>query len=177
MGFVTIGIFSLNLQGIEGSILIMLSHGFVSSALFLCVGVLYDRHHTRMIKYYSGIAQVMPIYTLFFLFFSIANLGFPGMSSFSGEFLTLVGAFSSNTLVTFIACLGMILSAAYSLWLCNRILFGQLKVHYISNYSDVTKREVAVLSPLVICTLWMGIYPEVFLDVMHVSVSNILEII
>src|SRR6056300_761666 len=177
MGFVTIGIFSLNLQGIEGSILIMLSHGFVSSALFLCIGVLYDRHHTRMIKYYTGIAQVMPLYTLFFLFFSIANLGFPGMSSFSGEFLTLVGAFSSNTLVTFIACLGMILSAAYSLWLCNRILFGQLKVHYISNYLDMNKREVAVLSPLVICTLWMGIYPEIFLDVMHVSVSNILEII
>ena len=177
MGFVTIGIFSLNLQGIEGSILIMLSHGFVSSALFLCIGVLYDRHHTRMIKYYTGIAQVMPLYTLFFLFFSIANLGFPGMSSFSGEFLTLVGAFSSNTLVTFIACLGMILSAAYSLWLCNRVLFGQLKVHYISNYLDMNKREVAVLSPLVMCTLWMGIYPEIFLDVMHASVSNILEII
>jgi len=119
----------------------------------------------------------MPLYTLFFLFFSIANLGFPGMSSFSGEFLTLVGAFSSNTLVTFIACLGMILSAAYSLWLCNRILFGQLKIHYISNYLDMNKREVAVLFPLVICTLWMGIYPEIFLDVMHVSVSNILEII
>jgi len=176
MGFVTIGIFSLNLQGIEGSILIMLSHGFVSSALFLCVGILYDRHHTRMIKYYTGIAQVMPIYTLFFLFFSVANLGFPGMSSFSGEFLTLVGSFSSNTLVTFIACLGMILSAAYSLWLCNRILFGQLKVDYISNYQDVTKREVLVLLPLVICILWMGVYPEVFLDAMHVSVSSILEI-
>ena len=100
MGFVTIGIFSLNLQGLEGSILIMLSHGFVSSALFLCIGVLYDRHHTRMIKYYTGIGQIMPIYALFFVFFSVANLGFPGMSSFSGEFLTLVGAFSSNTLVT-----------------------------------------------------------------------------
>ena len=177
MGFVTIGIFSLNLQGLEGSILIMLSHGFVSSALFLCIGVLYDRHHTRMIKYYTGIGQIMPIYALFFVFFSVANLGFPGMSSFSGEFLTLVGAFSSNTLVTVIACLGMVLSAAYSLWLCNRILFGQLKVNYISNYSDINKREIAVLSPLLLCTLWMGCYPEVFLDVMHVSTSNILEIV
>jgi len=119
----------------------------------------------------------MPIYALFFLFFSVANLSFPGMSSFSGEFLTLVGSFASNTLVTFIACFGMILSAAYSLWLCNRILFGQLKVHYISNYQDVTKREVLVLLPLVICTLWMGVYPEIFLDAMHVSVSSILEII
>jgi len=177
MGFVTIGIFSSNLQGVEGSVLIMLSHGFVSSALFLCIGVLYDRHHTRTVKYYTGMAQVMPLYTIFFLFFSIANLGFPGMSSFSGEFLTLVGAFSSNTLVTLVACLGMILSAAYSLWLSNRVLFGQLKIHYVSNYLDVTKREVAVLSPLVVCTLWMGVYPEIFLDLMHVSVSNILETI
>ena len=175
MGFVTIGIFSLNLQGIEGSLLIMLSHGFVSSALFLCIGVLYDRHHTRMIKYYTGVCQMMPVYSILFLFFSIANLGFPGMSSFSGEFLTLVGAFSSNTLVSLIASLGMVLSAAYSLWLCNRILFGQLRVVYVSNYFDINKREFAVLSPLVVCTLWMGCYPEVFLDVMHVSVSNILE--
>lgn len=106
MGFVTIGIFSLNLQGIEGSILIMLSHGFISSGLFLCVGVLYDRHHTRVVKYFTGIAQVMPLFTIVFLFFSIANLGFPGMSSFSGEFLTLIGAFNSNTLSALLLHLG-----------------------------------------------------------------------
>jgi len=177
MGFVTIGIFSLNLQGIEGSILIMLSHGFVSSGLFLCVGVLYDRHHTRVVKYFTGIGQVMPLFTIFFLFFSIANLGFPGMSSFSGEFLTLVGAFNSNTLVAFIASFGMILSAAYSLWLSNRVLFGQLKTLHISNYFDINKREVALVCPLAFCTLWVGLYPELFLDTMHISVSSILEII
>ena len=177
MGFVTIGIFSLNLQGIEGSILIMLSHGFISSGLFLCVGVLYDRHHTRVVKYFTGIAQVMPLFTIFFLFFSIANLGFPGMSSFSGEFLTLIGAFNSNTLSAFIASFGMILSAAYSLWLSNRVLFGQLKTRHISNYFDINKREVALVCPLVFCTLWVGLYPELILDTMHISVSSILEII
>jgi len=177
MGFVTIGIFSLNLQGIEGSILIMLSHGFVSSGLFLCVGVLYDRHHTRIVKYFTGIGQVMPLFTIFFLFFSIANLGFPGMSSFSGEFLTLVGAFNSNTLAAFIASFGMILSAAYSLWLSNRVLFGQLKTRHISNYFDINKREVALVCPLVLCTLWVSLYPELILDTMHISVSSILEII
>jgi len=175
MGFVTIGIFSGNMYGIEGSLLIMLSHGFISSGLFLCIGVLYDRHHTRLIKYYTGLAQIMPIYAFFFVFFSIANLGFPSTSSFSGEFLTLVGAFESNTVVTLFASFGMILSAAYSLWLCNRILFGQLSIKYISQYSDVTKREIAFLFPLVICTMWMGVYPEIFLDTMHVSVANILE--
>lgn len=175
MGFVTIGIFSYNIYGIEGSLLIMLSHGFISSGLFLCIGILYDRHHTRLIKYYGGLAQVMPIYTFFFLFFSVANLGFPSTSSFSGEFLTLIGAFESNTTITLLASIGMILSAAYSLWLCNRVLFGQLNVDFISSYTDVTKREVSVLFPLIVCTMWMGIYSEIFLDVMHVSVTSILE--
>jgi proton-translocating NADH-quinone oxidoreductase chain M len=175
MGFVTIGIFSGNIFGIEGSLIIMLSHGFISSGLFLCIGVLYDRHKTRLIKYYVGIAQVMPVYSFFFLFFSIANLGFPSTSSFSGEFLTLVGAFQNNTIITFLASLGMILSAAYSLWLCNRILFGQLHVKHIIQYFDLSKREISILCPLVFCTLWLGTYPEIFLDTMHVSVVNILE--
>nr|QIC54978.1 NADH dehydrogenase subunit 4 [Cryptophyta sp. CCMP2293] len=175
MGFVTIGIFSGNIFGIEGSLIIMLSHGFISSGLFLCVGVLYDRHHTRLIKYYVGIVQVMPVYGCFFIFFSVANLGFPSTSSFCGEFLTLVGAFESNTVITTLASLGMILSAAYSLWLCNRVLFGQLHVKHIIQYSDLNKREICLLFPLVFCTLWLGIYPEIFLDTMHVSVANILE--
>jgi proton-translocating NADH-quinone oxidoreductase chain M len=175
MGFVTIGIFSCNICGVEGSLLIMLSHGFISSGLFLCIGVLYDRHHTRLIKYYAGVARVMPMYAFFFLFFSVANLGFPSTSSFSGEFLTLIGAFESNTSIAFLASLGMILSAAYSLWLCNRVLFGQLSTIYIIQYSDVTKREVAFFCPLVFCTMWMGVYPETFLDVMHLSVANVLE--
>jgi proton-translocating NADH-quinone oxidoreductase chain M len=175
MGFVTIGIFSGNVNGIEGSLLIMLSHGFISSASFLCVGVLYDRHHTRLIKYYVGLAQAMPVYACFFLYFSIANLGFPSTSSFSGEFLTLIGAFETNNITAFLASLGMILSAAYSLWLCNRVLFGQLITKHIIQYSDVNKREIALLLPLAFCTLWMGVYPEIFIDTMHVSISNILE--
>lgn len=174
MGFVTIGLFSLNIQGLEGSIIIMLSHGFVSSGLFLCIGVLYERHHTRLVKYYTGIAQVIPLFSIFFLFFSMANLGFPGTSSFVGEFLTLVGVFESNTLVTFLAATGMILGAAYSLWLCNRILFGKLSTEYISQYTEINRREFAVLFPLVLCTIWMGVYPEIFLDTLHMSVTNIL---
>ena len=175
MAFVTIGIFTYNVYGIEGSLLIMLSHGFISSALFLCVGVLYDRHHTRLIKYYSGLTQIMPIYSVFFVFFSMANLGFPGTSSFSGEFLTLIGSFQSNTLTTVLASTGMILGAVYSLWLCNRVVFGPLKTTYINFYTDMNRREFAVLIPLVLCTIWMGVYPEVFLDPMHVSVSNLLQ--
>jgi len=175
MAFVTIGIFTFNLYGVQGSLLIMLSHGFISSALFLCVGVLYDRHHTRLIKYYSGLTQVMPLYSFFFVFFSMANLGFPGTSSFAGEFLTLVGSFHSNTVVTFLASTGMILGACYSLWLCNRVLFGPLTVNYITQYTDINSRELAVLTPLLFCTLWMGIYPEIFLEPMHLSVSNLLQ--
>ena len=175
MAFVTIGIFTFNIWGVEGSMLIMLSHGFVSSALFLCIGVLYDRHHTRLIKYYSGLAQVMPVYSFLFLFFSIANLGFPGSSSFAGEFLTLIGSFQSNTTVTLLASTGMITGAGYSLWLCNRILFGSVSSDYITEFKDVNRREFAVLLPLLICTLWMGVYPELFLEPMHLSISNLLQ--
>ena len=175
MAFVTIGIFTFNLYGIEGSLLIMLSHGFISSALFLCIGVLYDRHHTRLIKYYSGLTQVMPIYSFFFVFFSMANLGFPGTSSFAGEFLTLIGSYQSNTFVTFFASTGMILGAGYSLWLCNRVLFGPLVVNYIIQYTDITRRELAVLTPLLLCTVWMGVYPEIFLDPMHLTIANLLQ--
>jgi len=174
MGFVTIGLFALNIQGLEGSIVIMLSHGFVSSALFLCIGVLYERHHTRLIKYYTGVAQVIPLFSIFFFFFSMANLGFPGTSSFVGEFLTLVGVFESNTSVTFLAATGMVLGAAYSLWLCNRILFGKLTTEYISQYTEINRREFAVLIPLVFCTLFFGVYPELILDSLHMSVTNIL---
>jgi NADH:ubiquinone oxidoreductase subunit 4 (subunit M) len=175
MAFVTIGIFTFNLYGIEGSLIIMLSHGFISSALFLCIGVLYDRHHSRLIKYYSGLTQVMPLYSFFFVFFSMANLGFPGTSSFAGEFLTLIGSFQSNTIVTFLASFGMVFGAAYSLWLCNRILFGPLFINYIYHYTDVNRRECAVLLPLLICTIWMGVYPETFLEPMHLSVANLLQ--
>lgn len=174
MNFVTLGIFSGNIQGIEGSILLMLSHGIVSSALFLCVGVLYDRHKTRMLKYYSGLVQMMPIFGVIFLLFTMANISLPGTSSFIGEFLVLVGAFQSNTSVAFLATTGIILGAAYSLWLYNRVAFGNLKVEHISEFSDVTRREFAVFVPFVFLALFMGIYPEIFLDPMHVSVAHLL---
>lgn len=174
MNFVTLGLFSGNLQGIEGSILLMLSHGVVSSALFLCVGVLYDRHKTRMLKYYSGVAQMMPIFGTIFLLFTMANISLPGTSSFVGEFLVLVGAFQSNTTAAFLATTGIILGAGYSLWLYNRVAFGNLKVEYIHEFSDVTRREFAVFVPFLFLALFMGIYPEVFLDPMHVSVMNLI---
>nr|ASP44540.1 NADH dehydrogenase subunit 4 [Agarophyton chilense]UAD89535.1 NADH dehydrogenase subunit 4 [Agarophyton chilense] len=175
MGFVTIGIFSLNLQGIEGSILLMLSHGLVSSALFLCVGILYDRYKTRILKYYGGLMQVMPIFGIFFLFFSFANLGFPGTSSFIGELLVLIGAFQINRILTFFASLGMVLGAAYSIWLFNRISFGNLKLQYFRSFQDVSRREFWILVPLMFIILWIGIYPISFLDELHFSVISLIE--
>jgi proton-translocating NADH-quinone oxidoreductase chain M len=175
MGFVTMGLFTLNIQGIEGSLIIMLSHGFVSSGLFLCIGILYEKHHTRLIKYYTGISQIIPIFSIYFLFFSIANLGFPGTGNFVGEFLTLVGLFESNTLATFFSATGMILSAAYSLWLANRIIFGKLNIEYILQFKEINKREFSILFPLLVGTIWMGLFPETFLDTLHISVTGILS--
>nr|QKQ14732.1 NADH dehydrogenase subunit 4 [Zygnema circumcarinatum] len=174
MNFVTIGMFSLNMQGIEGSILLMLSHGLVSSALFLCVGALYDRHKTRLVKYYGGLVSTMPIFSILFLFFTLANMSLPGTSSFIGEFLILVGAFQRNSLIATLAALGMILGAAYSLWLYNRVVFGAWKPKFLNKFSDLNRREVFMFIPFVLGVLWMGIYPEVFLDCMHTSVCNIL---
>ena len=175
MNFVTIGMFSLNMQGIEGSILLMLSHGLVSSALFLCVGALYDRHKTRLVRYYGGIVNTMPIFSVIFLFFTLANMSLPGTSSFIGEFLILVGAFQRNTLIATIAALGMVLGAAYSLWLYNRVVFGNLKPAYLNKFSDLNRREVFIFIPFVLGVLWMGIYPEIFLESMHTSVSNLIQ--
>jgi proton-translocating NADH-quinone oxidoreductase chain M len=175
MGFVTIGIFTLNVQGIEGSIILMLSHGLVASALFLCVGVLYDRHHTRIIKYYSGLVQTMPFFTAFFLFFTFANIGFPGTSSFVGEILVLLGAFQTSTTLTFISAISMILGAAYSIWLLNRVCFGILKINYFSSFQDVSRREFSILFIFMLLIIWMGIYPEAFLDEIHASVFSLLE--
>ena len=174
MNFVTLGLFSLNTQGIEGSILLMLSHGLVSPALFLCVGVLYDRHKTRLLRYYSGCARTMTIFAVLFVFFTMANISLPGTSSFIGEFLVFIGAYQSNTFITFLAATGMVLGAAYGLWLCNRLLYGVVKPHFISTYSDVSRREFFMLLPFVLGILWMGVYPEPFLETIHCSVSNLL---
>ncbi|GAY67616.1 hypothetical protein CUMW_257980 [Citrus unshiu] len=141
MNLVTIGMFSLNIQGIGGSILLMLSHGLVSSALFLCVGVLYDRHKTRLVRYYGGLVSTMPNFPTIFFFFTLANMSLPGTSSFIGEFLILVGAFQRNSLVATLAALGMILGAAYSLWLYNRVVSGNLKPDFLHKFSDLNGRE------------------------------------
>jgi NADH-ubiquinone oxidoreductase chain 4 len=175
MNFVTIGMFSLNIQGIEGSILLMLSHGLVSSALFVCVGVLYDRHKTRLVKYYGGLVSTMPMFSTIFLFLTLANMSLPGTSSFIGEFLILVGAFQRNSLVATLAALGMILGAAYSLWLYNRVIFGNFKPKFLQKFSDLNRREVLIFFPFIVGVIWMGVYPEVFLECMHTSVSNLVQ--
>nr|QIA61011.1 NADH dehydrogenase subunit 4 [Lepidozia sandvicensis] len=175
MNFVTIGMFSLNIQGIEGSILLMLSHGLVSSAPFLCAGALYDRHKTRIVKYYGGLVSTMPIFSTIFLFFTLANMSLPGTSSFIGEFLILVGAFQRNSLVAALAALGMILGAAYSLWLYNRVVFGNFKPNFLLKFSDLNRREVLIFLPFIAGVIWMGVYPEVFPECMHTSVSNLVQ--
>lgn len=175
MGFVTIGIFTFNLSGIAGSLLVMLSHGFVSSSLFLCIGVVYDRFHTRLIKYYSGLVQVMPLFSFFFVFSSISNLAFPCLSSFVGEFLTLIGTFLNSTITAFLASTSMVFGAAYCLWLCNRILFGPLTTKYVLYYADVSRRECALFLPLIFCIVWMGTYPEIFLECIHFSIISLLQ--
>ncbi|WP_341702518.1 NADH-quinone oxidoreductase subunit M [Ferrovibrio sp.] len=175
MGFVTMGIFALNTQGIEGAIFQMLSHGIVSGALFLCVGVVYDRLHTREIARYGGLASNMPKYALVFMLFTMANVGLPGTGGFVGELLTLVGAFQANTWVALIATTGVILSAAYALWLYRRVVFGELNKDDVKAMLDMNPREIATFAPLVILALWMGIYPAPFLDVLAVSVQNLLD--
>ena len=175
MGFVTIGMFTLNIQGIEGSMLLMLSHGVVSSALFLCVGVIYDRHKTRIIKYYSGLTVKMPLFSMIFLFFILANMGFPGTSSFVSEFMVLTGSFKSNVFVTTLATTGVIWGAAYSIWLYNRVMFGNIRTSHISAFQDLERREFMVFAPCVFLTLLMGLYPEIFLNAMHVSITHLIE--
>ncbi|KAC9268293.1 hypothetical protein E3N88_46059 [Mikania micrantha] len=171
MNLVTIGMFSLNIQGIGGSILLMLSHGLVSSALFLCVGVLYDRHKTRLVRYYGGLVSAMPNFSTIFFFFTLANMSLPGTSSFIGEFLILVGAFQRNSLVATLAALGMILGAAYSLWLYNRVVSGNLKPDFLHKFSDLNGREVFIFIPFLVGVVWMGVYPKVFPDCMHTSLE------
>jgi len=175
MGFVTLGLFSLNTQGIEGAILLMLSHGFVASALFLCIGILYDRTHTRLIRYYGGLVQTMPLFSFFFFVFTLGNLSLPGTSSFVGEFLILLGVFQTNTFIATLAATGMILGGAYSIWLYNRVVFGNLKPIYLNQFADLNRREFFILLPFVVCIFWMGVYPSIFLESFHLSVVNILQ--
>jgi len=175
MNLVLIGMFSFNNIGLEGAILQSLSHGFVASALFVIIGVVYDRYHTRTVKYYGGLVHVMPIYIFIFLIFTMANIGLPGTGSFIGEFLILTGSYKVNTIITFIGATGMILGGCYSLWLFNRIAYGNLKTQYIKNFMDLNRRETFIFIPLLFGTLVMGIYPEIFLDPIHMSVNTLIE--
>lgn len=176
MNLVMVGLFSFNTIGLEGAILQSLSHGFVASALFLIIGIVYERHHTRMVKYYGGLVHTMPLYTFIFLFFTMSNIGLPGTGSFVGEFLILAGSFKANTSATFVSATGMIIGGCYSLWLFNRISYGNLKVQYLKDYIDISKREVFIFSPLIFGTLTIGLYPEIFLNSMHMSVNMLVEI-
>jgi NADH-quinone oxidoreductase subunit M len=161
MGVVTIGIFSSIHQSILGAIFLMISHGIVSGALFLCIGILYERHHTRIIKYYSGLLVTMPIFSTFFTVFIMANIGLPGTSSFIGEFLIIAGCLLTNSLAALFCASGMVLGGCYSLWLLNRILFGNIKKYSINEYQDLTRIEFYYLFPYIFLTIFLGLYPEV----------------
>jgi NADH-quinone oxidoreductase subunit M len=174
MGFVTIGIYVMNMQGVQGSVFQMLSHGIVSAALFLCVGVVYDRMHTREIDAYGGLVSRMPRYAFIFMFFTLASVGLPGLSGFVGEFLVLIGAFKANTWVAFLAATGLILGAAYALWLYRKIMFGKLEKSSLKAILDMNGREIAVFLPLLLITLWMGIYPNSFLDPMAPAIDKLI---
>jgi NADH-quinone oxidoreductase subunit M len=173
MGYVTMGIFTFTHQGVDGAIFQMLSHGIVSAALFLCVGVVYDRMHTRLIDAYGGLVERMPMYAFCFMVFTLANVGLPGTSGFIGEFLTLLGAFKTNTWLAFLATTGVILSAAYALWLYRRMIFGVLDKPSLRAILDLGPREVAVMAPLVLLTILFGFYPAPLLDVTAVSVKKL----
>ena len=175
MGFVTMGLFSMNEQGVQGAIFQMISHGIVSGALFLCVGVVYDRMHTREIAAYGGLVNRMPWYALALMVFTMANVGLPGTSGFVGEFLTLVGAFSANTWVAFFATLGVILSAAYALWLYRRVVYGALEKPSLAGIADLTGREFIILTPLVLLTIYFGVYPKPILNMSEAAVTHLIQ--
>jgi NADH-quinone oxidoreductase subunit M len=175
MGFVTMGIFSANQQGVDGAIFQMISHGFISGALFLCVGVVYDRMHTREIRAYGGLVVRMPVYATIFMLFTMGNVGLPGTSGFVGEFLTLSGTFQVNTWAAFLACTGVILSAGYALWLYKRVVFGELVRVELKGITDVNRRELACFAPLIVFTLLLGVYPSLATDVFSPAVAAMLD--
>ena len=177
MGFVTMGLFTLTVQGIQGAIFLMISHGLVSGALFLCVGVVYDRLHTREIAAYGGLVERMPKYAVIMLFFTMANIGLPGTSGFVGEFLTMLAAFQVNTWVALFATFGTILSAAYALYLYRRVVFGKLEKASLRSILDLSAREVAILAPLVLLTLYYGVHPQPILDASQATVDGLMKTI
>lgn len=175
MGFVTMGMFTLTQEGVQGAVFQMISHGLVSGALFLCVGVVYDRMHTREIAAYGGLVNRMPVYAAVFMIFTLANVGLPGTSGFVGEFLTLLAAFKVNTWVAFLATTGVILSAGYALWLYRKVIFGQLEKPELKDILDLNSREIAVFVPLVVLTVLFGVWPSPVLDTSAASVAAMVE--
>jgi NADH-quinone oxidoreductase subunit M len=176
MGLVSLGTFTFSHEGIDGAIFQMLSHGVVSGALFLCVGVIYDRMHTRLISAYGGLVNRMPAYAVCFLVFTLANVGLPGTSGFVGEFLTLLAAFRYNTWLAIVGTTGVILSAAYALWLYRRIVYGALEKTSLQSIADLNARELAFLAPLVVITIALGVYPKPIFDVTRASVAHLVEL-
>jgi NADH-quinone oxidoreductase subunit M len=174
MGFVTIGIFTATQQGIDGALFQMLSHGIISAALFLCVGVIYDREHSREISHYGGLVERMPRYAFVFMVFMLGAVGLPGTGGFVGEFLILVGAFQDNTWVALLASTGVILGAAYMLFLYRRVIFGKLEKEHLRQILDLEPREMLIFAPLIVLVIWMGIWPDPFLSVFDATVSNLL---
>jgi NADH-quinone oxidoreductase subunit M len=175
MGFVTMGIFAVTAQGVSGGIFQMISHGIVSAALFLCVGIIYDRMHTREIAAYGGLVNRMPLYAFVFMIFSLANIGLPGTSGFVGEFLTIIGTFRVNTWVASLAAIGTILSAAYMLWLYRKVIFGKLEKPSLFNIKDMGWREIVIMTPLIVLTIILGIYPKPVLDISSASVTQLID--
>jgi len=175
MGFVTLGFFIFNAYGIEGALVQMISHGFISAAMFLCVGVLYDRMHSRMIADYGGVANRMPIFAAFFVLFAMANSGLPGTSGFVGEFMVIMGAVKANFWYAFLAAATLIFGAAYTLWMVKRVIFGAVANDHVEHLDDITPREFLVLGLLAVAVLGMGLYPLPFTEVMHHSVNNLLS--
>ncbi len=175
MGFVTLGIFTMNIQAVEGAIFQMLSHGIISAALFLCVGVIYDRVHSRAITDYGGVAKRMPNYALIFMIFVLGAIGLPGTSGFIGEFLILLGVFQVSKFLAFFAGTGIVLSAGYMLWLYRRVILGSLKKNNLRKILDTNRRELSYLLPLVFLVVWMGIYPNYFLDLIHSSAESLVS--
>ena len=177
MNLVLLGLFSYNTIGMEGAIFQSINHGFVSSALFSIIGVIYDRYKTRIIQYYSGLALVMPLFTLCFLFFSLANTGFPGTGNFIGELLIFIGSFKINIFLTLLSATGLIISATYSLWLFNRLVFGNLKLQYTKQFFDINFREFCIFIPLLIGSIISGIYSNFLLTLIHFNINFLIELI
>jgi NADH-quinone oxidoreductase subunit M len=174
MGFVTLGIFAMNVQGLEGGILQMINHGVITGALFLAVGIIYDQTHSRQIADYGGAATVVPVYAAFFLIFTLASIGLPGMNGFVGEFLIILGGFAAKKWAGVLAATGIIIGAGYMLWLYQRVFFEEVNPK-IAKLKDLDGREFLTLIPLVVLIFWIGVYPNAFLSFMHVSVQNLID--